>query len=296
MTAPVASFQGGLADQPGRVSQATLGGVSPGGWPSAARWASARWCWPATSPGRSSSRISSGFSFRSRRPPSWPGEHGVRLALRVSSPRRVRQQSANRRRPGGRDRQPPPGHLLRRVPLLHRPQQARGFGLSVGRQPVSRPALRPGGRAARVCHRRRPRFCPATATIELAPLIARLREIDYRGYVSVELMNPQIWRIPPRQFGEIGLTALGKVVGPTRGLTRLFLSANRNFSCFRARGRIMTGGDTPFRRWPQGGPMRRFLVVLGRGLPRAGNLRSLPSSGPGGDFRSRLARDSLSAT
>ena len=29
-------------------------------------------------------------------------------------------------------------------------------------------------------------------------------------------MNPQIWRIPPRQVGEIGLAALGKVVGPTQ--------------------------------------------------------------------------------
>jgi hypothetical protein len=27
------------------------------------------------------------------------------------------------------------------------------------------------------------------------------------------LMNPQIWRIPPLQFGEIGMTALRKVLG-----------------------------------------------------------------------------------
>ena len=33
------------------------------------------------------------------------------------------------------------------------------------------------------------------------------------GYVSVELMNPQIWRIAPRQFGEIAMTALRKVLG-----------------------------------------------------------------------------------
>jgi hypothetical protein len=26
-------------------------------------------------------------------------------------------------------------------------------------------------------------------------------------------MNPQIWRIPPRQFGEIAMTALRKVLG-----------------------------------------------------------------------------------
>ena len=37
--------------------------------------------------------------------------------------------------------------------------------------------------------------------------------IGYAGYVSVELMNPQIWRIPPLQFGEVGMTALRKLLG-----------------------------------------------------------------------------------
>jgi hypothetical protein len=26
-------------------------------------------------------------------------------------------------------------------------------------------------------------------------------------------MNPQIWLVPPRQFGEIGMTALRKLLG-----------------------------------------------------------------------------------
>jgi sugar phosphate isomerase/epimerase len=58
------------------------------------------------------------------------------------------------------------------------------------------------------------RVLPGDGDIEFLPLTARLGEIGYRGCVSVELMNPQIWRIPPRQFGEIGLAALSKVVGP----------------------------------------------------------------------------------
>ena len=41
----------------------------------------------------------------------------------------------------------------------------------------------------------------------------RLTEIDYRGHVSIELMNPQIWRVGPLQFGEIAMTALRKVLG-----------------------------------------------------------------------------------
>ncbi|MBI3836773.1 MAG: sugar phosphate isomerase/epimerase [Planctomycetia bacterium] len=57
------------------------------------------------------------------------------------------------------------------------------------------------------------RILPGDGDFQLEPLIARLREIDYGGYVSVELMNPQIWRIAPRQFGEIGMTALRKILG-----------------------------------------------------------------------------------
>lgn len=57
------------------------------------------------------------------------------------------------------------------------------------------------------------RILPGDGDFHLAPIVERLREIGYAGCVSVELMNPQIWRIPPRQFGEIGMTALRKVLG-----------------------------------------------------------------------------------
>ena len=57
------------------------------------------------------------------------------------------------------------------------------------------------------------RILPGDGDIALAPIVDRLREIQYDGYVSVELMNPRIWQIPARQFGEIALTALRKVLG-----------------------------------------------------------------------------------
>ncbi len=57
------------------------------------------------------------------------------------------------------------------------------------------------------------RILPGDGDINFAPIIDRLREINYTGPVSVELMNPQIWQVPPRQFGEIGMTALRKVLG-----------------------------------------------------------------------------------
>jgi 4-hydroxyphenylpyruvate dioxygenase len=57
------------------------------------------------------------------------------------------------------------------------------------------------------------RILPGEGDISLSALLARLTEIDYRGHISIELMNPQIWRIPPRSFGEIAMTALRKVLG-----------------------------------------------------------------------------------
>jgi 4-hydroxyphenylpyruvate dioxygenase len=57
------------------------------------------------------------------------------------------------------------------------------------------------------------RILPGDGDFQLEPIVARLRQIGYDGYVSVELMNPQIWRVPPRQFGEVAMTALRKVLG-----------------------------------------------------------------------------------
>lgn len=57
------------------------------------------------------------------------------------------------------------------------------------------------------------RILPGDGDFWLDPILERLRQIDYTGYVSLELMNPQIWQIPPRQFGEVGMTALRKLLG-----------------------------------------------------------------------------------
>jgi 2-keto-myo-inositol isomerase len=57
------------------------------------------------------------------------------------------------------------------------------------------------------------RILPGDGDFLLAPIVDRLREIQYTGCVSVELMNPAIWQIPPRQFGEVAMTAIRKVLG-----------------------------------------------------------------------------------
>jgi 4-hydroxyphenylpyruvate dioxygenase len=57
------------------------------------------------------------------------------------------------------------------------------------------------------------RILPGEGDIALTPLIDHLRRIDYRGCVSLELLNPQLWQVPPLQLGEIGMTALRKILG-----------------------------------------------------------------------------------
>jgi 2-keto-myo-inositol isomerase len=57
------------------------------------------------------------------------------------------------------------------------------------------------------------RILPGDGEFFLDPLVARLREIDYAAAVSVELMNPQLWAISPRQFGEVAMTALRRLLG-----------------------------------------------------------------------------------
>ena len=56
------------------------------------------------------------------------------------------------------------------------------------------------------------RILPGDGDIPLTPIVDRLYEMQYDGCVSVELFNPQIWQIPARQFGEIALTALRRVL------------------------------------------------------------------------------------
>lgn len=59
------------------------------------------------------------------------------------------------------------------------------------------------------------RVLPGDGDFRLQPIVERLRQIGYAGWVSLELMNPTLWRANPTQVAEIGLTALRKVLGLT---------------------------------------------------------------------------------
>jgi sugar phosphate isomerase/epimerase len=57
------------------------------------------------------------------------------------------------------------------------------------------------------------RVLPGDGDFRLQPIVDRLRAIGYDGWVSLELMNPILWKMKPAQVAEIGVTALRRVLG-----------------------------------------------------------------------------------
>ena len=57
------------------------------------------------------------------------------------------------------------------------------------------------------------RVLPGEGVIDLKGFFATLRQIGYAGWVSLELMNPMLWRGNPAQLAELGLMALRRVLG-----------------------------------------------------------------------------------
>jgi 2-keto-myo-inositol isomerase len=56
------------------------------------------------------------------------------------------------------------------------------------------------------------RILPGEGDINLGSLIDCLQHIDYRGCVSIELMNPQLWQIPALQVADAGMAALRRLL------------------------------------------------------------------------------------
>ena len=57
------------------------------------------------------------------------------------------------------------------------------------------------------------RILPGDGDFSIQPLVDHLKGLGYGGCVAIELMNPLIWQISPRQFGEIAMTALRQQLG-----------------------------------------------------------------------------------
>jgi 2-keto-myo-inositol isomerase len=58
------------------------------------------------------------------------------------------------------------------------------------------------------------RIMPGEGDFRIEPLMARLREIDYRDAISLELFNPVLWQINAAQVAELGLTSMKALVEP----------------------------------------------------------------------------------
>lgn len=61
------------------------------------------------------------------------------------------------------------------------------------------------------------RILPGDGDINWPVIVQRLRDIEYEGFVSLEMQNPALWGIAARQVGEIGLTALRMILGQNSG-------------------------------------------------------------------------------
>jgi len=56
------------------------------------------------------------------------------------------------------------------------------------------------------------RVLPGDGDFQLAPLLERFRALDYAGWISLELMNPALWKMPAAQVAGVGLTALRRIL------------------------------------------------------------------------------------
>jgi 2-keto-myo-inositol isomerase len=60
------------------------------------------------------------------------------------------------------------------------------------------------------------RIMPGEGDFQLAPIVQKLHAIGYTGNVSLELMNPELWRANAKQVIELGLTSLDRLLADVR--------------------------------------------------------------------------------
>lgn len=56
------------------------------------------------------------------------------------------------------------------------------------------------------------RVMPGEGDFRLGPIIGKLRQIGYAGFVSLELMNPVLWQSNPAQVAELGVMSLERLL------------------------------------------------------------------------------------
>lgn len=56
------------------------------------------------------------------------------------------------------------------------------------------------------------RVLPGDGDFRLEPIVRRLKQINYDGAMSLELMNPELWRANPKQVVSLGLAAVERLL------------------------------------------------------------------------------------
>lgn len=56
------------------------------------------------------------------------------------------------------------------------------------------------------------RVFPGEGDFRLGPIVAKLKQIGYVGWASLEVFNPVVWQAKPSQVAELGLTALRRTL------------------------------------------------------------------------------------
>ena len=57
------------------------------------------------------------------------------------------------------------------------------------------------------------RILPGEGDFQIEPIMRRLRDIGYDGWVSLELLNPTLWQVKVSQLAELGLGAVRRLLG-----------------------------------------------------------------------------------
>jgi 2-keto-myo-inositol isomerase len=58
------------------------------------------------------------------------------------------------------------------------------------------------------------RILPGEGDFRIGPILDHLARIGYEGYVSLEVLNPQLWRIAADRVADVGYQATCRVLGP----------------------------------------------------------------------------------
>lgn len=58
------------------------------------------------------------------------------------------------------------------------------------------------------------RIFPGDGDFSITPILDHLARLDYKGPLSLELLNPMIWKIPADRVADVGYQAVRRLIGP----------------------------------------------------------------------------------